>query len=90
MDEWGAGRYQPKTKLIEKLMIKTNKSKVIFIQEEYADGEGKYFYSDGASYEGKWKNGKRHGKGILTLSDGRKYFGKWNLGRNNDTGMIGA
>ena len=64
-------------------MSYNSKGKVLFFREEYADGHGKYFYSDGASYEGEWKNGKRHGKGLLTLSDGRKYFGKWNLGRNN-------
>ena len=69
-------------------MINTDQRKVLFLKEEYADGQGKYFYSDGGSYEGEWKNGKRHGKGLLTLSDGRKYFGKWNLGRKNDTGII--
>ena len=69
-------------------MNKASKQKVLFLKEEFADGQGKYSYSDGASYEGEWKNGKRHGKGILTLSDGRKYFGKWNLGRNNDTGIV--
>jgi hypothetical protein len=69
-------------------MNKESKQKVLFLKEEYADGQGKYFYSDGASYEGEWENGKRHGKGILTLSDGRKLFGKWNLGGNNDTGIV--
>ena len=48
-------------------MIKTDQKKVLFLKEAYADGQGKYSYSDGASYEGEWKNGKRHGKGILTL-----------------------
>ena len=56
-------------------MIKTDKRKVLFLKEEYANGQGKYTYSDGASYEGEWKNGKRHGKGILTLSDGRSISG---------------
>ena len=59
-------------------MIKTDQRKILFIKEEYADGKGKYTYSDGVSYDGEWKKGKILGKGILTLSDGRKYFGKWN------------
>ena len=69
-------------------MIKTDQRKVLFLKEAYADGQGKYSYSDGASYEGEWKNGKRHGKGILSLSDGRKYFGKWNLGGYKDKGSV--
>ena len=42
-------------------MIKTDQRKVLFLKEEYAHGQGKYSYSDGVSYEGEWKNGKRHG-----------------------------
>ena len=51
-------------------MIKTDQRKVLFLKEEYADGQGKYSYSNGASYEGEWKNGKR--------CNGRKYnkYGK--------------
>ena len=50
MNKWGAGRYQPKTELIEELMVKTDQRKVLFLQEEYADGQGKYFYSDGLTF----------------------------------------
>ena len=35
-------------------MIKTDQRKVLFLQEEYADGQGKYTYSDGESYEREW------------------------------------
>mgnify|MGYP000353734854 CR=1 FL=1 len=69
-------------------MNKAGKQKVLFLKEEYADGQGKYTYPNGESYEGEWKNGKRHGKGILSLSDGRKYFGKWNLGGYKDKGIV--
>jgi len=44
-------------------MNKAGKQKVLFLKEEYADGHGKYFYSDGASYEGEWKMVKDTGKG---------------------------
>ena len=61
-------------------MIKTNKSKVIFLKEENADGKGKYTYSDGESYEGEWKDGKYHGKGNYTSIDGDALEGKWKDG----------
>jgi len=51
-------------------MEKTSKQKVLFLKEEYADGQGKYKYLDGDSYEGEWKDGKFHGKGNL-------YFQPW-------------
>jgi hypothetical protein len=30
---------------------------------------------DGNTYDGKWKNNKRHGKGTLKFSNGDKYEG---------------
>ena len=75
MDEWGAGRYQPKTKLIEKLMIKTNNSKVLFLKEKYAVGEGTFVYPNRSKYQGHWENGQRDGLGVHKLNDGSKYIG---------------
>ena len=53
------------------------KNKVLFLREEYGDGQGTFFYSDGSKYVGEWKNGKKHGKGTLTHLDGEKYVGGW-------------
>lgn len=44
---------------ISPLMEHSLKRNVLFLKEEHADGQEKYSYSDGASYEGEWKNGKR-------------------------------
>ena len=45
-------------------MKKASKQKVLFLKEEYADGQGKYTYSKGECYVGDWKNGKIHGQGM--------------------------
>ena len=34
-------------------------------------------YSDGAIYDGEWKNGKAHGNGILTLKNNTRFDGKF-------------
>ena len=41
----------------------------------------------GDIYEGGWKDGKYHGKGIVEHSDGTKYSGQWleNLPNGNGT-----
>ena len=44
-------------------MKKGSKQKVLFLKDEYADGQGKYTYPNRKSYVGDWKNGKFHGKG---------------------------
>ena len=41
-----------------------------------ANGCGVGMCPDG-SYEGQWKDGKRHGEGVLTYSDGQKLQGIW-------------
>jgi len=37
--------------------------------------------TDGEKYEGKWKNGKKHGQGTMTWSSGGKYVGEWKDGK---------
>lgn len=39
------------------------------------DGQGKYFFSDGAYYEGGWKNDYKEGVGIFIHINGSKYEG---------------
>lgn len=34
-------------------------------------------YGDKSSYEGDFKDGKRHGEGTFTFNDESKYVGKW-------------
>ena len=43
-------------------------------------------YSSGAKYDGKWKDCKRHGKGVYTWTDGRKYDGEWKAGKEHGGG----
>ena len=57
-------------------MRDNSKNKVIFLREEYADGEGKFIYPNRSKYEGHWENGLREGFGVHTLSDRSKYVGQ--------------
>jgi hypothetical protein len=42
---------------------------------------GLYIWKDGERYEGEWRDGKFHGKGIKTLPDGTIFDGDWEDGR---------
>ena len=68
-------------------MRDNSKLKVIFLREEYADGEGTFEYSNNSKYEGHWKNGKRHGLGIHTLSDESIYVGLHKDGHRHGKGI---
>ena len=35
-------------------MKKESKQKVLFLKEEYADGQGTYIYPNGEKYAGEW------------------------------------
>lgn len=48
---------------------------------------GIYVWKDGERYEGEWREGKFHGKGIKTLPDGTIFDGEWTEGRPNGQGM---
>jgi hypothetical protein len=47
-----------------------------------------YTYSDGATYEGEWKDGKRHGQGIWIRMDGMQYEGEWKDDKPNGQGAL--
>ena len=34
-------------------------------------------------YDGEWKDGKKHGRGVFTWADGRKYDGEWKDARSD-------
>lgn len=41
------------------------------------NGEGKFRFADGATYEGSFKKGKFSGRGVLHYPDGALYAGNW-------------
>ncbi len=50
---------------------------------------GKIIYESGDSYNGNWKDGKRHGIGSLYLrNDGSTYEGEWKNGVPDGIGTI--
>lgn len=52
------------------------------------NGEGIYFYSDGAKYIGSFRDDNRHGRGVYTTSDGHEYNGDFQDGRFEGFGYI--
>lgn len=50
--------------------------------------KGIYTYSDGTTYDGEWKDGKRHGQGIWVRPDGMKYEGEWENDKPNGLGTL--
>lgn len=41
------------------------------------NGKGIFKWPDGRSYEGEYKDDKKHGFGVLKWADGKKYEGLW-------------
>jgi len=64
----------------------SNKKEVLFLREEYGNGQGTYIYPNGEKYVGDWKNGKYHGHGTYSWSNGNKYVGEWKGGNLNGQG----
>lgn len=48
---------------------------------------GCYWYSNGAVYEGEYRNGRVHGKGRATFPSGDSYAGEWREGAMSGTGV---
>jgi len=67
-------------KIILKLGIKNMSGKL--------SGLGLVKYSNGESYIGLYKNGRREGKGIYKYSDGSKYYGEWKNGKQHGVGKM--
>ena len=44
-------------------------------------------WPDGTKYDGEWKDGNKHGKGIFTWPDGEKYEGEWKDGKFHGRGI---
>lgn len=41
------------------------------------NGQGTYFWPEGARYTGDWKDGKAHGFGMRVNKEGREFTGQW-------------
>lgn len=48
---------------------------------------GCYWYTNGAVYEGEYRNGRVHGKGRATFPSGDSYAGEWKEGAMSGTGV---
>ena len=66
----------------------SNNKNVLFLREEYGDGQGTFTYPNGEKYEGDWKNGKYNGQGTYTWSDGEKYEWEFKDGNPNGQGTM--
>ena len=66
----------------------SNNKNVLFLREEYGNGQGTYIYPNGEKYEGDWKNGKYHGHGTFTYPDGNMYVGEFKDGLKNGQGTL--
>ena len=53
----------------------SNNKNILFLREEYGNGQGTYIYPNGEKYEGDWKNGKYHGQGSLIFPYWSNYVG---------------
>ena len=60
---------------------------VVFLREEYAEGQGTFTYNVG-KYVGEWKKGKQHGQGTFTWFSGDRYEGEWRDGTENGQGTF--
>lgn len=59
-----------------------NKNRII------ADGMGTHYFSNGARYEGRWKQGRPHGLGIFYYPNGTIYQGNFDGGVQHGRGVV--
>jgi len=52
------------------------------------DGFGKAVWSDGASYEGEWRDGRFHGRGLSISASGVRYEGEWRDHQRHGQGKL--
>ena len=45
--------------------------------EKWTNCQGIEEWDNGRKYVGEWKDGKRHGKGMMTHPEGAQYIGQW-------------
>ena len=47
-----------------------------------------YRFADGSVYEGEWKEGKYHGRGVMRSADGAVYEGEFQGGKMHGVGVM--
>ena len=57
-------------------------------ETERPDGEGVFVFADGASYQGQWKRGRRHGQGQERGREGDVYTGGWREDARHGFGLL--
>ena len=56
--------------------------------ELYLISKGKFFWPNGNSYEGDFKNDFRDGLGVYKLKNGERHEGEWKNGKKNGKGIL--
>lgn len=85
------------SQLLERLGIKELKPNKMYsrkpikpatkIREAEVPTEKIKYYKNGNKYEGEFKNGMRHGKGVMHYYYGNKYYGEWKLDKKEGKGI---
>lgn len=57
---------------------------------EFASGVRSVVFDDGAAYNGEWRNGKMHGRGVFLWPTGDRYEGEWKDGEQDGQGTFAA
>ena len=57
------------------------------VKNGFAEGYGKYYFSDGENYKGEWKNDRRNGFGINYYSNNDRYEGEFNDNKREGYGI---
>jgi len=59
------------------------------VVEGKRQGEGEYYCAvDKSSYKGRWSNGVKEGKGVLTFANGSIYEGQFSKGLRHGYGKM--
>ena len=58
------------------------------VEGNCSDGVGKFIYEDGNSYHGDWKEGMKHGYGMLKLAAGAQYHGEFDNNNMQGYGIV--
>ena len=66
----------------------SKKKEVISLGEKLRDDFGKLTFSNGAKYEGEWKDGEINGQGSMIFENGGKFQGEWKDGKSNGQGTL--
>jgi hypothetical protein len=80
-------RYSPKTSSDTHPKHVWGKSSIRYFPQTSLEEEFHVTYSDGSRYEGDWKDGKEHGRGVLVFVNGDRYEGEFRDGKPHGRGV---